>query len=84
MEAEEDVNLECSNERFTVKFNSLKEFEEVAEIVYLKKLFRKFKHDYLKGLAIKIVASMHMLRHRKFKIENSEEIKIFEDEYKFI
>ena len=27
---------------------------------------------------------MHMLRHRKFKIENSEEIKIFEDEYKFI
>ena len=50
----------------------------------MKKLFRKFKHDYLKGLAIKIVASMHMLRHRKFKIENSEEIKIFEDEYKFI
>jgi hypothetical protein len=52
LEAEEDLNLECSNERFTVKFNSLTEFEEVAEIVYLKKLFRKFKHDYLKGLAI--------------------------------
>ena len=66
------------------KVNTIKEFQEVEEIVYLKKLFKKYKNDYLKGLAIEILASIYMLRHRKFKIENSDEIKIFEDELKVI
>lgn len=78
--AEEDDHLESLNDRFTVKINTLKEFDEIVEIAYLKKLLKKNKNDYLKGLAISIVASLYMLRHRKFKIENSDETRIFEDE----
>ena len=78
--AEEDDHLESLNDRFTVKINTLKEFDEIVEIAYLKKLLKKNKNDYLKGLSISIVASLYMLRHRNFKIENSDETRIFEDE----
>jgi hypothetical protein len=42
LEADEDNYLQESlNDKFIVKLNTLKEFDEVTELDYLKKVFRK-------------------------------------------